>query len=80
MTSDGRKVRTFVPYGDMMVELPDYGEEPETGSCWNCNHMVIVTIGGKDYELCVSGRDLRASGDVDQISADTRDCPEWEEW
>lgn len=56
--------------------------EPETGACWNCGHMVEVTIGGKTYPLCVRSRDIDGDGDVIvAIRSDSvmRDCTGWEE-
>lgn len=57
-----------------------YDDEPETGSCWNCDHMVEVRLGGKVYQLCVKERDISAAGDVTVVDDGIRDCTDWEDF
>lgn len=58
-----------------------YEDEPETGSCWNCDHMVEVRLGGKVYQLCVKERDRHnggETGDVYEVDGSTRNCEDWD--
>ena len=59
-------------------ELATY-DEPERGSCWNCDHMVTVKLGGREYDLCVAQRDSGEFGDVWETDAATVDCQNWVE-
>lgn len=77
----------MVPHICEMDELQRLGDPrgvdedgPKAGSCWNCQHMVEVYLGGKTYQLCVKERDISADGEVKEASPDTRDCEEWDEW
>ena len=63
-----------------LARCPDYEDEPETGSCWNCDHMVEVSIGGKTYQLCVKERDISAAGDVEVADPTTRNCEDWDDY
>lgn len=59
-------------------EIPDFtDEEPATGSCWNCGHMVEVKLGGKTYSLCVANRDHEGAGDVCEALPETVECHDW---
>lgn len=78
-------IKGIDPEGIPRYEVPEqvYTEtdEPETGACWNCCHMVEVTIDGKTYPLCARSRDIDGDGDVIvAIRSDSamRDCTGWE--
>ncbi len=58
-------------------QQPMYEDEPKSGACWNCDHMVEVKIGGKTHCLCVVNRDVNASGDVYLAEPDRRNCDDW---
>lgn len=57
-----------------------YEDEPETGSCWNCDHMVEVRLGGKVYQLCVKRRDNGERGDVEEADFGIRNCEGWDDY
>lgn len=68
---------------DPSTEPPEWDDEPEAGSCWNCDHMVEVTIEGKTHQLCVKERDRHnggETGDVYEVDGSVRDCADWEDW
>lgn len=75
---------TRIPYVCEMDALQrdglPYENEPDTGSCWNCDHMVEVTLDGKVYPLCVRERDNGSSGDVYEADPTTRDCEGWDDY
>lgn len=54
-----------------------WGDEPATGSCWNCGHAAQVCINGKWYDLCAKERDENASGDLEIADDSTRNCEGW---
>lgn len=73
---------TRIPYvGEMDALQRDglpYDDEPDTGSCWNCDHMVEVRLGGKVYQLCVRERDNGSRGDVYEADPTMRNCEDWD--
>lgn len=71
------------PEGIPRYEVPEQvymeADEPEAGACWNCSHMVEVTIGGESYQLCVRSRDIDGDGDVFEVDLGVRECTGWGE-
>ena len=62
---------------------PRYSEpgvevEPREGQCYNCDHMVTITLDGKTYRLCAQERDDNHSGEVYECDSDLTECYDWD--
>lgn len=60
------------------TDWDDVEAEPDTGACWNCDHVAEVYVGGKTYYLCVKERDNGKRGDVEEIDYGIRHCEDWD--
>lgn len=58
---------------------PDIAETgPREGQCYNCDHMVAITLDGKTYKLCAQERDDNRSGEVYECDPDLTECADWD--
>lgn len=68
-------------YGIPRYAEPDFiADEPNEGMCYNCDHRVVVELGGIKYHLCVQERDDRKGGqlgDVHECDRDADECADW---
>lgn len=53
-------------------------EEPREGMCYNCDHRTCVTLGGKEYMLCVQERDDSKGGEVYECDPEETECADWD--